>query len=93
MQDRLTRFVADRTRLLAALGHDLRSPLTAMRVRAEMVDDDETRERLIATIEEMREMVEATLAFARGVTAAEASETRDLADLLAELRDEMAETG
>ncbi len=93
MQARLTRFVADRTRLLAALGHDLRSPLTAMRVRAEMVDDDETRERLIATIEEMREMVEATLAFARGVTVAEASEPVDLAALLADLTAEIEETG
>ena len=93
MQDRLTRFVADRTQLLAALGHDLRSPLTAMRVRAEMVDDDETRERLIATVEEMREMVEATLAFARGVTIAEASEPVDLASLLADLKTDLEETG
>jgi signal transduction histidine kinase len=93
MQDRLTRFVADRTQLLAALGHDLRSPLTAMRVRAEMVDDDETRERLIATIEEMREMVEATLAFARGIAASEPSQTLDLTDLLSELHAELAETG
>lgn len=93
MQARLTRFVADRTRMLAALGHDLRSPLTAMRVRAEMVDDDETRERLIATIEEMQGMVEATLAFARGVAMSEASQTVDLAVFLSDLRDEMAETG
>ncbi len=64
-----------------------------MRVRAEMVDEDETRERLIATVEEMQEMVEATLAFARGVTAAEASDTVDLAGFLGALRDELAETG
>jgi signal transduction histidine kinase len=91
MQDRLTRFISERTQLLAALGHDLRSPLTAMRVRAEMVDDNETRERLIATIEEMQEMVDATLAFARGVAVAEASEPVDLAALLADLRAEMSE--
>ncbi len=71
----------DRTRLLAALGHDLRSPLTAM------------RERLIATIEEMREMVEATLSFARGIASSEAPETRKLGDLLAEICSEVAETG
>ncbi len=93
MQARLTRFVADRTQMLAALGHDLRSPLTAMRVRAEMVDDDETRERLIATVEEMQGMVEATLAFARGVTVSEASEAVDLAELMAALDDELVETG
>jgi signal transduction histidine kinase len=93
MQERLTRFVADRTQLLAALGHDLRSPLTAMRVRSEMVDDDETRERLIATVEEMRKMVEATLTFAHGLATSEPSATRDLGALLEELRAELAETG
>ncbi len=78
MQRRLTRFVNDRTRMLAALGHDLRSPLTAMRVRAEMVDDDETRDSLVASVEEMQRMVEATLTFARGLTGAEKPETIDL---------------
>lgn len=93
MQARLSRFVGDRTRILAALGHDLRSPLTAMRVRAEMVDDAETRERLIATIAEMQDMVEATLAFARGMAEREPAEARDLARMLDELCREAAETG
>jgi len=93
MRDRIGRFVDDRTRLLAALGHDLRSPLTALRVRAEMVDDDENRERLVATIEEMQHMVEATLAFARGMAANEAAETLDLGDYVATLVSEMAEAG
>jgi len=86
MQERLTRFVADRTRVLAALGHDLRSPLTAMRVRAELVEDDETRESLVASIEEMQGMVEATLAFARGLAVSEASETVEMGAFLAQLR-------
>jgi len=85
MQNRLTRFVSERTRLLAALGHDLRSPLTALRVRSEMVDDTETRERLIATIEEMQEMVESTLSFARGMVTAEETQTVDLEHFLSEL--------
>ena len=89
MQARLTRFVADRTRLLAALGHDLRSPLTAMRVRAEMVDEDETRESLVASIEEMQEMVNATLAFARGMASSEAYETVDLGAYLKQLQADM----
>lgn len=67
MQDRLTRFVSDRTQMLAALAHDLRSPLTALRVRAEMVEDDETRKSLVASGEEMQQMVDATLDFAKGV--------------------------
>ncbi len=89
MQDRLTRFVGDRTRMLAALGHDLRSPLTAMRVRAEMVDDDETRDSLVASVEEMQGMVDATLTFARGLTGAEQPETVNLHAFLDALRADM----
>lgn len=89
MQDRLTRFVADRTRLLAALGHDLRSPLTAMRVRVEMVDDDETRDSLIASVEEMQSMVEATLTFARGLTGSEGPEVVIVSSFLEDLRKDM----
>ncbi len=63
--------------------------------RLELVDRErpETRERLIATVEEMQEMVEATLAFARGIGSSEPSETVDLAHLLADLRAELVETG
>ncbi|MEH6836068.1 MULTISPECIES: ATP-binding protein [Falsihalocynthiibacter] len=89
MQDRLTRFVADRTRLLAALGHDLRSPLTALRVRAEMVDDEETRDSLVASVEEMQSMVEATLTFARGLTGGEGPEVVDLKAFLQSLQTDM----
>ncbi|SFC86958.1 ATP-binding protein [Tropicimonas isoalkanivorans] len=85
MQERIRRFVDDRTRLLAALSHDLRSPLTALRVRAEMVDEDETRERMIATTQEMQEMVESTLAFARGVSNTEPVETVELSEVVADL--------
>lgn len=90
MQVRLTRFVSERTRLLAALGHDLRSPLTAMRVRVEMVDDTETRERLITIIAEMQEMVDSTLSFARGMVTSEESQAVDMYDFLAELAADFA---
>ncbi|TDT72703.1 signal transduction histidine kinase [Litoreibacter halocynthiae] len=83
MQDRLTRFVSDRTQMLAALAHDLRSPLTALRVRAEMVEDGETRESLIASSEEMQQMVEATLDFAKGVGQHEEVLPTNLNDLMA----------
>ena len=89
MQARLTRYIDDRTRLLAALGHDLRSPLTALRVRAEMVDESETRLGLIASIEEMQDMVEATLTFARGLTGSEPAEPVEIGAFLASLRDDM----
>ena len=85
MQDRLTRFVAERTRMLVALSHDLRSPLTAMRLRIEMLDETEDSDRLRALIAEMQAMVEATLDFARGEAQAEIAADIDLAALLAEL--------
>ncbi|GGD28868.1 ATP-binding protein [Sinisalibacter lacisalsi] len=89
MQERLTRFVADRTRILAAVSHDLRSPLTAMRFDAELVEDHETRESLIASIDEMQMMTEATLTFAEGLAGHEPSETVELADWLEALAHDM----
>jgi signal transduction histidine kinase len=85
MKDRLTRFVNERTHMLAALSHDLRSPLTAMRLRIEMLDETEDSIRLKALVEEMQAMVEATLEFARDVAKAEPAATVDLAALLGDL--------
>jgi signal transduction histidine kinase len=85
MKDRLTRFVNERTHMLAALSHDLRSPLTAMRLRIEILDETEDSIRLKALVEEMQAMVEATLEFARGVAKAEPQSDVDLAALLADL--------
>ena len=85
MQSRLARFVTDRTQMLAALAHDLRSPLTALRVRAEMVDDAETREGIAASLEEMHDMVEATLAYAKGVGRDEPSQRLRLTEFMSSL--------
>ncbi|KNG95397.1 histidine kinase [Pseudaestuariivita atlantica] len=82
MRERLRRFVSDRTMMLAALAHDLRSPLTAMRVQSAMVEDPETRESLGRSLDEMSDMVESTLAYARGVGSEEAPQRLPLADLL-----------
>lgn len=89
MQERLSRFVSDRTNMLAAMGHDLRSPLTAMRVRAEMVEDDETRESLIASVEEMSAMVEATLSFAKGISESEPYEDITFSEIMNDLKSGM----
>lgn len=93
MRGRLTRFVEERTRLLAALGHDLRSPLTAMRLRLELLEDDENSARLRTTVDEMQTMVEATLAFARGAASRESHETFDIGVLLRDLAGDVAEAG
>jgi signal transduction histidine kinase len=85
MQTRLTRFVSDRTQLLAALGHDLRSPLTAMRIRLELLEESEDSIRLSAMVDEMQTMVEATLEFARSAAQSEPMAEVDMADLLYEL--------
>lgn len=93
MQERLQRFIADRTRLLAAIGHDLRTPITSLRLRAEFVNDDEMREKMLATIDEMQKMTEATLSFAREDSAAEETRSVDLTALIQSLSDDLADMG
>ncbi len=93
MQDRLRKFVADRTRMLAAISHDMRTPITSLRLRAEMIEDDETRERMIATLEEMQKMTEATLAFVRAESADEETRATDIAALLNSVTDDLADMG
>ncbi len=78
MRERLSRFVLDRTRMLASVGHDLRTPITTMRLRAEFIDDEETRERILASLEEMQQMAEGALAFAREEALSEPTRLVDL---------------
>jgi signal transduction histidine kinase len=93
MQERLQRFVADRTRMLAAIGHDLRTPLTSLRLRAEFVSDPDVQEKMLKTIDEIQTMTEAALAFAREEATAESTRTVDLSALLGSLCDDLAELG
>ncbi|MCW5695726.1 MAG: HAMP domain-containing protein [Bauldia sp.] len=93
MQERLGRFVADRTRMIAAIGHDLRTPITSLRLRAELLDDEEARGRMLATLDDMQKMVEATLAFAREEASAEEPRAVDLAALVASVVDDQADLG
>ncbi|GGF73864.1 hypothetical protein GCM10007301_37100 [Azorhizobium oxalatiphilum] len=93
MQERLTRFVEDRTRMLAAIGHDLRTPLTSLRLRAEFITDDEVREKVLSTVIEIQSMCEATLAFVREEGAAEETRAVDLAALVESLCEDLAELG
>ena len=93
MQARLRRFVDDRTRMLAAISHDLRTPITSLRLRAEFVDDEETKERMLTTLDEMQKMVEGTLAFAREESASEATRIVDLAALIDSTVQDLADLG
>ncbi|SOD93830.1 ATP-binding protein [Caenispirillum bisanense] len=82
MQRRLTRYVEDRTRMLAAISHDLRTPITRLRLRAELMDDETDRDKMLADLEDMERMIAATLAFARQDAQAEPPAAVDLAALL-----------
>ncbi|TQF76353.1 HAMP domain-containing protein [Elioraea sp. Yellowstone] len=88
MQARIRRFVEDRTAMLAAIGHDLRTPITRLRLRAEFIEDESLRARMLADLAEMEAMVAATLAFARDDAAAETAVPLDLAALLRTVADE-----
>ena len=93
MQERLDRFVKDRTRMLAAISHDLRTPLTSLRLRAEFVTDPDVQEKMLTTISEIQTMTEATLAFVREEATAEATRAVDLSALVESLCDDLAELG
>jgi signal transduction histidine kinase len=82
MQERLTRFIQDRTAMLAAISHDLRTPITSLRIRAEFIEDEENRNKVILTLDEMQSMVEATLAFAKDEANRETTSPVDLAEFL-----------
>ncbi len=93
MQERLLRFVQDRTRMLAAVSHDLRTPITTLRLRTEFIDDDEMREKLQATLEEMQAMTDAVLAFAREDASKEETRDVNLAALLSSMAEDYQELG
>lgn len=78
MRERQSRFVLDRTKMLAAVGHDLRTPITTMRLRAEFIEEDEIRSKMLASLDEMQHMAEAALTFAREEAIAEPAKTVDL---------------
>ena len=92
MAARIRRFVADRTELLTAIGHDLRTPITRLKLRAEFMEDDEQRNKMLADLAELEAMVSATLAFGRDAAATEPVVQLDLAELLRTILDEAADT-
>lgn len=93
MQDRIRRFVEDRTRMLAAISHDLRSPITRLQLRAEMLPEGETRSRMLADLADMADMVSSTLEFARGESSDEAVQAIDLAATLGAICDNASDIG
>lgn len=92
MAERIRRFVGDRTQLLAAVSHDLRTPITRLRLRAEFMEDDDQRRRMLADLDELEAMVNATLAFGRDATASEPAGPVDLAALVNTVLTEAGDT-
>jgi signal transduction histidine kinase len=86
MQQRLAAFVDERTRMLTALSHDLKTPITRMRLRADLLDDDEQRQRFESDLKEMEAMVTQTLEFMRGLGGNEPRAPVDMTALLAALQ-------
>ncbi len=88
MAERIRRFVQDRTFLLSAIGHDLRTPITRLKLRVEFIEEDEMRRRMLADIDELETMVNATMAFGRDVASSEPVGAVDLAVLVRTVLDE-----
>ncbi|MDX1656820.1 MAG: ATP-binding protein, partial [Candidatus Competibacteraceae bacterium] len=93
MQTRLQRYIQDRSRILAAVSHDLKTPITRLRLRAELLEDEDLRSRFQADLDEMEAMVQATLDFMRGTEQAEQVVQVDMDALLESLQEDQAELG
>ncbi|MEN0039994.1 MAG: ATP-binding protein [Pseudomonadota bacterium] len=85
MQDSIAAFDAERARTAAAVGHDLRTPITSLRIRAEMLDDEAMREPMIATLDDMRVMADGLLAWGRTEGEQESAVKVDLAIVLRDI--------
>ena len=89
MSLRLRRFVQGRTQMLAGISHDLRTPITALRLRTDLVDDDENRERMQALIDDMHHLTEATLTLAKDESFTEKTDKVDLSALIEGICDDL----
>ncbi len=93
MQGRLQRFLSDRTRMLGAISHDLRTPLTRLRLRIETDRPAVEKAKMLADIEIMESMLSSTLSFIRGVDEVEATDVVDLDSLLQTVCDLVSDLG
>ena len=93
MQERLQRYVEDRTRMLAAISHDLRTSLTRLRLRTRFIADPQQRAKAEQDLEQMDAMLASTLSFARDDAASEKPVDVDLAKLLHTLCDDLIDLG
>ncbi|ATH78209.1 histidine kinase [Vreelandella venusta] len=93
MQRRIREQVEERERLFSAISHDLKTPITRLRLRAEMLDDPQQRERFCASLDELAELVKGALASVKGLDLHEEPEPTDMTALLEALADELRVQG
>jgi signal transduction histidine kinase len=93
MQARIARLIEERTRALAAVSHDLRTPLTRLKLRLEDLGRTETTAAMAADLAELEQMIDATLSYLKGESEDEPPRAIDLAALLRTLADESSDLG
>jgi signal transduction histidine kinase len=93
MQDRLRRYLDSRTRVVAAMSHDLRTPITRMRLRVEAVSDPAVQQKLTQDLEEMQLMVKGALDMLQGLQSNEPIRPINIDALMVALRDDYQDLG
>jgi signal transduction histidine kinase len=93
MRERITVLIDDRTRMLAAISHDLRTPITRLRLRSEFIEDEAQRGQMLRDLDQMRSMLEAVLSFLRNDRKLESMTLIDIASTLQLVTDQFADIG
>jgi signal transduction histidine kinase len=93
MRERITGLIDDRTKMLAAISHDLRTPITRMRLRAEFIEDETQRSRMLGDLDQMRTMLESVLSFLRNDRKLESMTLADVASTLQLITDQFCDIG
>jgi len=93
MQENLSTFIDDRSRMLAAISHDLRTPITSLRLRLEFIEPGEDQNRMLETVHQMEQMLKATLDFAKDDAQKEAKQELEVISLLTTICDDYRDRG
>lgn len=93
MQARILQHVSERTRILAAISHDLQTPITRLRLRAELIDDEALRAKFQSDLDAMQALAKEGLDYARSLDGAAPKQAIDLNALIAALRDDAQDMG
>jgi signal transduction histidine kinase len=93
MRERITGLIDDRTKMLAAISHDLRTPITRMRLRSEFIEDETHRSRMLDDLDQMRSMLESVLSFLRNDRRLESMTLADIASTLQLITDQFGDIG